>query len=79
MYDKLQSTPVFAKLGIILTALAAVFFISLIFALPLMWLWNSTMPNLFAISPIDWWTAWKLMVLTSLLFGKTGISASTSL
>ena len=77
MYDKLQSTSIFTKIGIILTALTEVFFVSLIIALPLMWLWNSTLPNLFAISPIDWWTAWKLMVLSSMLFGGK-ISTSKS-
>ena len=64
----------FEKLGMLLTALSAVFFISLILALPLMWLWNSTVPDLFKISPIDWWTAWKLMILSSFLFGRLGIS-----
>jgi len=75
MEDKTPTGSIFEKIGIILTALAAVFFVSLILALPVMLLWNSTMPDLFKISPIDWWTAWKLMMLSTFFCNRFSFSS----
>jgi len=75
MEDKIPTGSIFEKIGIILTALAAVFFVSLVLALPVMLLWNSTMPDLFKISPIDWWTAWKLMMLSTFLCNRFTFSS----
>lgn len=54
--------------GILLTGLCMLFFISLILALPILWLWNSTVPELFGLREIDWWMAWKISMLCSFLF-----------
>lgn len=47
-------------------------------ALPVKWLWNGVLPNLFAtpvIKEIDFWNAWGLLILCGLLF-KTSVSKS---
>lgn len=61
--------------GIFITGLCIVFLFSLLLALPILWLWNSTMPDLFGLKMIDWWTAWKLSMLCGFLF-KTSVTAS---
>ena len=48
-------------------------------ALPVMWLWNGVLPNLFAtgvIKPIDFWNAWGLLILCGLLFKSSASSSS---
>ena len=60
-------------LGIVVTGVCAAFVISVVLALPILWLWNSTMPELFGLHDISWWMAWKISMLTSFLF-KSGIS-----
>ena len=39
-----------------------------------MWLWNWLMPDIFGITTINYWQALGLMVLTSLLFYRSGSS-----
>lgn len=58
-----------AALGFaVMVALAVA--MSAAFALPVMWLWNGVTPNLFAsgVKQIDFWNAWGLALLCSLLF-----------
>lgn len=52
----------------IVGVLAVLFVISLILSLPVMWLWNWLMPELFALKEITLLQAWGLSLLTSLLF-----------
>jgi len=58
---------IYEILGKIATILLAGFFISLILALPVMWLWNATLPELFGFKTIDWWMAWKLNMLVGFI------------
>lgn len=51
-----------------ISALCVIFLVSLVLALPLLWLWNATMPELFGMKEITWWMAWKIMLLSSVLF-----------
>lgn len=51
-----------------ISGLCVIFLVSLVLALPLLWLWNATMPELFGMKEITWWMAWKLMLLSSVLF-----------
>lgn len=48
----------------------AVFVLSLVFALPLMWLWNWLMPEIFGLMEIGIWQSLGLLLLSSLLFGN---------
>jgi hypothetical protein len=54
-------------LVIVLGTLSVAFLVSLILALPVMWLWNSTFPDLFGFKEISWWTSWKLTMIVSFL------------
>jgi hypothetical protein len=65
------------KVAVFITAMCIIFLASLVLALPLLWLWNATMPELFGLKEITWWMAWKLMLLSSILF-KNFFSASKS-
>jgi hypothetical protein len=44
-----------------------------LFGLPalLCWLWNLTMPDLFRLPPLQYWQAFRLMLIASLLFGAS--------
>jgi ABC-type multidrug transport system fused ATPase/permease subunit len=33
------------------------------------WLWNSTVPDVFGASAVDFWQAFKIMLLAAMLFG----------
>lgn len=67
---------IYEAIGKIATILLAAFFISLILALPVKWLWNATLPELFGFKMIDWWMAWKVAMLVSFLTPK--ITTGTS-
>lgn len=54
---------IYEVIGKIVTILLAAFFLSLILALPVMWLWNATLPEMFGFKEIGWWMAWKLSML----------------
>lgn len=51
--------------------------LSFVFAWPVMWLWNSTLPALFGLKVITYWQAWRLSLLSALLL-KSGGSTSNS-
>lgn len=59
-------------LGIFITGVCMAFVLSVLLALPILWLWNSTMPELFGLHEIGWWMAWKISMLSSILF-KSGV------
>lgn len=48
--------------------IAVLFTISMVVALPVMWLWDWLMPELFGLKTITWFQAWGLTFLCSLLF-----------
>lgn len=66
---------IYEAIGKIAAILLAAFFLSLILALPVKWLWNATLPELFGFKEIDWWMAWKLAMLVGFL---TPIKISSS-
>lgn len=55
------------RLTILFFALGIAFIASVILAFPVMWLWNSTLPELFGFKEISLWTTWKLMYLVTLI------------
>jgi energy-coupling factor transporter transmembrane protein EcfT len=61
-------------------ALAAVFlfvtFVAVLTGLPLMWLWNWLMPELFGLKTITFWQAVGLNFLSSILFKSSSSSSS---
>lgn len=64
-----------AVLIVIFLALAVSVVVALIVALPVMWLWNAILPQLFEFSKITFWQAAGMVLLVRLLFG-TGNSGS---
>ena len=61
---------------LIVTGLFVAFGVSVIFALPVKWLWNSTLPELFGFKMIGVWMAWKLAFLSALLFKSFSVSST---
>lgn len=47
--------------------LAVAFIVSVAISFPVMWLWNSTFPDLFGVKEIGLWTTWKIMMFVSLV------------
>lgn len=66
---------VLVALRLLLADTAVLLIHSLVISLPVMWLWDAVMPDLFGLKEITWIQALLLAVLCTLLF-KT--SASTS-
>lgn len=62
--------------SVVITVILLAFLISLILALPVMWLWNATLPEMFGFKEIGLWMAWKLAFLSSLLFKSSNVSTS---
>lgn len=54
--------------GIILLALLSIFVTTLLYAVPVMLLWNWLIPSLFGLTKITLLEAWGLTFLSSLLF-----------
>lgn len=52
--------------------------VALVLGLPVMWLWNSTMPELFSVTTITFWQAVRLNILCGLLFKGTSASSNSS-
>jgi predicted membrane protein len=64
-----------ASIIAIFLVLGIVFIASLIFALPVMLLWNWLMPAIFGLVKISFWQAWGLSFLSGLLFRPTSSSS----
>ena len=47
--------------------LAVAFIVSVVISFPIMWIWNSTFPDLFGTKEIGLWTTWKIMMFVSLV------------
>lgn len=60
----------------LLTAFAMIF--ALVLGLPVMWLWNSTVPEIFGLGTIGFWQAVRLNILCAILFKSAGPSSSSS-
>ena len=55
-------------LEVFLVAILTLGFVALVLGLPLMWLWNWIMPELFYLNTITFWQAVGLNLLTGILF-----------
>lgn len=63
--------------GTMIGLLAAGVFIAALLGLPVMWLWNALMPEIFGLKTIGFWQAVGLNVLCSILFKGTSTSSSS--
>jgi hypothetical protein len=64
---------IFAK---IIAGIMLIFVIALLMSLPVMWLWNGTLPELFGAKTINWFMALKVSFLSSMLFKSSNSSSS---
>ena len=55
-------------LVIIIGAVAVVFILSILLALPVMWLWNYLMPDIFGLKEIGFWQSFCLLLMCGFLF-----------
>jgi len=61
--------------GVAVLGIIAIFVIGLLFALPVMWLWNGCLVDAVSgIHQIGWMQAWGLSVLTGMLFKPSSAS-----
>ncbi len=68
----------FAKLtSAFLVVVLFLVFAALLMGLPLMWLWNWLMPELFGLKTIGFWQAVGLNFLSSILFKSSTASSSS--
>ena len=58
----------------ILTLIGVLGIVALLLGLPLMWLWNWLMPNIFGLIEITFWQAVGLNFLAGILFNKTSVN-----
>ena len=56
---------------LILGFLGALFAVVIIFSLPVMWLWNWLMPEIFGLTEITFWQSVGLLILSGILFRST--------
>ena len=64
--------------AVLLLFIALVVAFGLLLSLPVMWLWNWLLPDLFGFKTLTWLQAWGLLVLCGFLFKSTIASTSKS-
>lgn len=60
-----------AVVGMIIAALGFALLVSVIFAIPVMLLWDWLMPTIFGLKEITLMQAWGMLLLSGLLFRST--------
>jgi len=59
-----------ATFGAVIISLLVWFVLSLIFAVPVVYLWGGVMPEVFGLPNISYWQAWCLLILAGFLTKK---------
>lgn len=68
---------IFVKAATLTIAFIVMFgLLSMLFAFPVMWLWNWIIPGLLGLGTLTWGKAWGLMVLCGFLFKSTNTSSN---
>lgn len=65
-------------LGAILGALLIAFLGSFLIAIPVLYLWNWIMPEIFGLIVITYWQAWGITLLSGLLLKSHSTSSSNN-
>jgi len=65
-----------AIVGVIGAVVVGVLVLGLLLSLPVMWLWNGILPELFGFKEISWLQAWGLLILCGFLFRSSSTSSS---
>ncbi|HED23997.1 MAG TPA: hypothetical protein ENN91_02630 [Firmicutes bacterium] len=61
----------FALANLVLLPILVAVLLFLVSAL-LQWLWNITMPQVFSLKEINYWQAFRLLLIAGILFGAAG-------
>lgn len=61
---------------VLVIGFGVIFVVALIASLPVYWLWNGLMPDIFGLKEITWLQALGLSLLTSMLFKPSSTSSS---
>lgn len=61
--------------GGLLIVVVLIVVIGLLFSLPVYWLWNALLPDLFGFKDITWLQAWGLLILSGFLFKSTSVNS----
>jgi len=56
-------------IAFVLMMAAIVLTVAFVLILVFKWLWNITMPDVFGISEVTFWQAFRILILASILFG----------
>jgi hypothetical protein len=67
---------IFAVIGLAFAAVGVAIVIATLMSIPVYYLWNWLMPELFNLKTITFFQAWGLMALSSCLFKSTASSTS---
>lgn len=59
--------------GLFFMVMLGAFLVSIVFALPVKWLWNDTMPQLFQLPEIGIRKAWEIAMLSGILFKNSSV------
>ena len=78
MKYKVKSYNFLEVVGLVLGTFLLMVCVDLVFAIPVMYLWNWLMPKIFGLTTLTFWQSWGLSLLTSLLFGRFNSNTSTS-
>ena len=78
MKYKVKSYNFLEVIGLVLGTFLLMVCVDLVFAIPIMYLWNWLMPKIFGLTTLTFWQSWGLSLLASLLFGRFNSNASTS-
>lgn len=53
---------------VILGVITLIFILSLVMAIPVMYLWNWLIPDIFSLRELTYWESWGILILTGFLF-----------
>lgn len=70
-----MSDAVSTAVGAVVLGLGVLLLVVLLMGLPLMWLWNATIPDLFPVSEITFWEAVRLGLIGGILFKTSNVKA----
>ena len=76
-YDSV-GTAVAKAFGLITVGVVIVFIVGLVFAFPVMLLWNWLMPEIFGLPEIGFWQAYGLNLLSGFLIKSSSVSSNKS-
>jgi hypothetical protein len=69
-------TNIATLVGSLVIVAAIIVGVAILYAYPVKWLWNDTLPGMFGLPILSTFKAWEILVLTGMLFRSTNTSKS---